>query len=154
MSFNDAQLTALRQKVGVRQDADPDTILAAVDEALQERSSATVTLPPGTTAIDEGTLAQLQADAAAGREARDAQQDAQREQLVSAAVKDGRIPPARKAHWMSLLKADPEGTQATLAALPKGLVPVDEIGHDTRDDSEGSPQDLYAAVFPEPTKEA
>jgi ATP-dependent protease ClpP protease subunit len=154
MSFDETQLTALRQKVGVREDADPDTILAAIDEALQERSSATVSLPPGTTAIDEGTLAQLQADAAAGREARETQRQDHREQLASAAVADGRIPPARKQHWLSLLEADPEGTEAALAALPKGLVPVAELGHDTFVDAEGKPEDIYSRVFPTQTEEA
>lgn len=147
--FTAAHLAALREKVGVRADAEPDQVLAAVDEALAERADGAQTLPPGTTIIDEGTLQQLQTDAAAGREALTNQQAATREALVSAAVRDGRIPPARKEHWLSLLAAD-SGAADTLAALPKGLVPVSALGHDTIDDAEGPAKSgaPYDLVFP------
>lgn len=53
-----------------------------------------------------------------------------REQIVMAALQDGRIPPARRAHWLQHLEADPEGAAAALAELPIGLIPVGpELGH-------------------------
>lgn len=152
--FNNEQLTSLRQKLGVSDDADAGTVLSALDEALNERASdSTHALPPGTVTIDEGTLAQLRGDAAAGRQALDTQRKERREALVSAAVRDGRIPSARKDHWLKQLEVDAEGGEAALASLQKGTIPVQEIGHDTLDDAEGQPNDLYGDLFPEHKKE-
>ena len=47
---------------------------------------------------------------------------------MQAAVRDGRISPARAQAWEDRIAADPEEEQ-TLASLAKGLVPLDEIGH-------------------------
>ena len=82
-----------------------------------------------TTPVDSTVLTQLQADAAAGRAARDQQVAAHRESILSAALKDGKITPASKGAWETKLKSAPEATEAELSALPTGLVPVDEVGH-------------------------
>lgn len=141
---DDAQLATLRQKVGVPADADLETVFTALDEALAERADSTAP-PAGTVLIDEAVLASLTSDAAAGRQARDAQVTAAREAMVTAAVSDGRIPPARRDDWLALLAAD-EGASATLEGLPKGLIPVNEIGHaDGVDDSTAN--DHYADVY-------
>jgi ATP-dependent protease ClpP protease subunit len=150
--FNDEQLTTLRQKLGVSDDADADTVIGALDEALAERAETTTTAP-GTVAVDEGSLDQLRRDAAAGREARNAQLEADRVALVRDAVNDGRIPPARRDHWLAQLRADDEGARAALAGLTKGTIPVDELGTaDAADDK--SVNDLYNEVFPEHQKES
>ena len=52
----------------------------------------------------------------------------EREDLVAAAIGDGRIPPARKEHWLKSLAADYEGTKTVLEGLEPGLVPLDERG--------------------------
>ncbi|MEU4781035.1 head maturation protease, ClpP-related [Micromonospora sp. NPDC023633] len=126
VAFSDEQLNTLRKRLDVADDADPAAILAAVD-ALAERPSAPQTAP-GTVVLDEAQHAQLLADARDGREARAQQLREQREATVKAAVKDGRIPPARAKHWVEQLEADP-GAAETLAKLKPGLVPVDEIGY-------------------------
>lgn len=150
--ITDEQSTSLAQRLGVPEDADGDTILAALDEALQERAEESGSgqgNTEGVVALDQDTYEQLRADASAGREARQEQQAQRRQGLVNAAVRDGRIAPARAKHWLKSLEADPEGAEASLAGLEKGLIPVDEIGHDTFDDAEGKPADLYAQVMEE-----
>lgn len=82
-----------------------------------------------TTPVDSTVLSQLQADAAAGRAARNQQVEAHRETVLTEALGDGKITPASKSAWAKKLKAAPEATEAELAALPKNLVPVDEVGH-------------------------
>lgn len=120
--LTDAQMDALRQKLGVTDaDADGDTLLAALDEALAEGDTeqapqAAYTPPEGMELVDTEALAQMRADATAGRQARDEQVRAHRVQAVDAAVADGKIPPARRDHWVALLEADP-GSEETLAAL-------------------------------------
>ncbi|MFG3639093.1 head maturation protease, ClpP-related [Micromonospora sp. NPDC047762] len=131
VAFSDEQLTTLRQRLHVADDADEATILAAFESALAERPAAPQTAP-GTVVLDEAQHTQLLADARDGREARAQQLREQREATVQAAVRDGRIPPARAAHWLSQLEVDPGATEV-LANLKPGLVPVNEIGYGGED---------------------
>lgn len=108
-----------------------ETLLNALDEVLSEQendSDTAAQVIPGTVVIDEEQHAQLVADAAAGREAREHQLASDRESLVDAAVNDGRIPPARRAHWVNLLKAD-SGTEEVLKNLAPGVVPLQAKGY-------------------------
>lgn len=155
MEFSAEQLTTMRQEIGVAADADGDTIVAGLVEALKEKAEPTTAkvAPEGMVMLDEATLATLKADAAAGQEARSEQIRTKREGLVKAAVNDGRIPPARREHWAALLEADP-GAEETLAALTPGLVPLVELGH--AEGAAGSEEETaYSAVYPtEKKKEA
>jgi hypothetical protein len=85
-------------------------------------------LPPGTVLIDQATLDALKAGAATATQLKEQQDSNTRESLVSAAIADGRVAPARKEHWLNALKADP-GASQVLASLETGLVPVVERGH-------------------------
>lgn len=78
--------------------------------------------------VDPETLAQLQRDAQAGREARAAQLDQEREDYLTRAVKAGKFPPSRVEHYRNLWNADREGAIATIDNLAEGLVPVTETG--------------------------
>lgn len=125
-------LDDVRQRLGVAADADEATVLAAMDEALAERTEETppaAQLPPGVVTVEATTLAELRAAAQRGDEARTRQEGEDREALVSAAVRDGRISPARREAWLAQLAAD-AGAAETLASLEKGLIPVGrEVGH-------------------------
>lgn len=148
--MNEEQMKRLRQAIGVADDADADTCLTALTEALEEQSSQNASHqepPEGMRLIESATLESLQADASAGREARKQQQDERRSQLVRAAVRDGKVSPARAEAWKQRLAADPE-EETTLANLAPGLVPVDEEGHAGEGDQSADPADaLYDAVF-------
>lgn len=134
VSFTDEMLTTMRQQLGLADDADEATISAAMTEALTERAEPPAVVPPaalpeGTVAIDSATLEQLQVAARRGEEARSRQEIDDRAAQVEAAITAGRIPPARREHWLGQLAADP-GAAVTLAALPAGLVPVGApMGH-------------------------
>ena len=132
VAFSDEQLTALRQQVGVPEDADEATILAALTEALTERADPQVitapTLPEGVVTIDADQLEQLRVAAGAGVEARQRQVREDRERAVAAALGDGRISAARRQHWLDLIEKDP-GELATLEGLAKNTVPVAAAGH-------------------------
>lgn len=136
----------LRARLGIADDsADEATILAALDEALAEHADPPATLPEGIVAIDAAQLAELQAQAREGMQARAQQQAEHRERLVAAAVLDGRIPPARRDHWLAQLQADP-GAEQVLVSLAPGLVPLAEIGYGNA--PEASDDDaLYASLF-------
>jgi len=143
-------LDNVRQRLGVAADADETTALAALDEALEERGETTQgALPDGVVAVDQATLDQMRTDAELGRAAHARQAREDRERLVAAAVADGRIPPARREAWITMLAADP-GAAEQLAGLARGTVPVAARGHDhdAPDDDEDAPSlqagaDLY-----------
>ena len=140
---------ALVQRFGLPADADDAAILAAA-----QADPPAATLPDGVVTIDAAQLEALQADAAAGREARDAQVRAEREATVDAAVADGRIAPARRDHWIAALTADP-GSAEVLAGLAKGMVPLEPVGY-TGGINESGDEDrtLYTRVWPDEKKEA
>lgn len=148
--MSDTLISGLRDRLGIRAEAelDEDGLLAAVDEALAEHADSTpAALPEGVVAVDRATLDQLRADAQMGREARTEQIAARREETVQAAVRDGRIPPARADHWRAQLTADP-GAEQVLNDLPKGLVALAPLGY-VGGVQESSDDDVYAALYPE-----
>lgn len=139
---------ALVERLGIPADADEETTIAALDEALAERASetpepGTETAPAeptaeqvaasaqrlGLTLVDRQQYEETVAAAAEGRQARQQQLRDADESLVSAAIRDGKFPPARRDHWLASLAADREGTTATIESLAKGLIPVAEVGH-------------------------
>lgn len=153
--FTDEQLATMRQQLGLATDADPATITAALTEALAEQAqdepqnanpAAAPSLPEGVVAVEAAVLEELRADAAAGRQARDAQVAAHREALVQAAINDGRIAPARREHWLTALAAD-DGAAEVLAGLTPGLVPVTEVGHAAADTAPTADDALYESIF-------
>jgi len=134
VEFTDEQLAGLRNTLGVGDDATAEDMVTAA-EHLRETAAApgaetpaAPVQPEGTVVVDEQTLNQLRADAAAGRQARDQQEADRRASLVSAAIADGRIAPARRQAWLDTLTRDP-GAEETLNSLAKGLVPLAEVGH-------------------------
>ena len=146
------------QRLGVTDaNADDATILAALDEALEERAdetAPTASLPEGTVLVDAGRFAELEARAADGAQARAQQAAARRDRLVATALTEGRISAATRAVWRERLDVDEEGTSALLATLPKsGAVPTEEIGY-TGGESESTEDSLYASLYPSTKKEA
>ena len=140
-------LNNLRQRLGVNSEASVEDILAALDEVLAEQADDTPAVPEGTVLVDAGRFAELEAQAAAGAQAR-AQQDAERrDRLVATALTEGRISAANRAIWRERLDADEDGTTALLATLPKsGAVPTEEIGY-TGGEDESSEDSLYNTYF-------
>lgn len=133
VAFSDEQLSTMRERLGIAADADEATIVAALNEALDEQADPAPTPaptppagpPPGVVQVSQDVFDQMRADATAGREAANRQAREDRERVVDAAVADGRIPPARREHWIGAIAAD-AGMGEVLAGLQAGLVPVDQ----------------------------
>jgi ATP-dependent protease ClpP protease subunit len=151
VEFTDAQLTQIRTDLGLPEDADQDAVVAALSKATSAETDdadappavGTPTATSGTVTVDAEALASLRRQAERGEQAMARQEQEDRENLVSAAVADGRIPPARREHWLKQLEAD-QGAADSLASLAPGLIPVDSpIGYSAT--SENDP--LYDAVF-------
>lgn len=156
-----SDLTAgLRERLGVTDaEASDETLLAALDQALEEQADDTTpaapaapTIPEGAVLMDAAALAELQANASLGAEARRAQESDRRDAVVADAVRTGRIAPAAQATWRAQLDVNEESTTALLNTFPVNTVPVTELGHA---DSVSSADDaLYAAAWGSDTKEA
>jgi ATP-dependent protease ClpP protease subunit len=149
MSFNDD----VRTRLGVTEDADEATILAALDEALAENAdpepetNSAPEVPEGMTLIETEVLDGLRDGARQGIEARQQQLTEERDRAIEAAISSGRTTPARREHWQAAWDADPEGARAQLEALAPGLVPVTEVGEATN--TEESAEDaIYARLYP------
>lgn len=145
-AVSDSLIQGLREQLGIKADATLDEagLLAAVSEALSEQAEPTArALPDGVATIDKNVLAQLQADAALGRQAHEQQAKDSRDALVKAALTDGRIPAASADHWRALLAADPNAA-AVLASLAAGTVPVTEIGNAGGLDERNADHDIDA----------
>lgn len=141
-------IKGLRERLGIPADAqvDDEGILAAVDTALAARQES-YTPPEGTVLMDASQLADLQAAAEEGRQARQQQVRAEREQLVDAAVNDGRIPPARRDHWLNLLEKDDEGGRQALASLAPGTIPLAPVGYTGGVDEASDEDRLYVKAW-------
>jgi Mu-like prophage I protein len=145
------------EALGIDASADEDTIKAALDkrnaveaEAVAEVVEPVVEAKPelvaasaGLMQIEASVYQQLKADAEAGRAAREQQIADADLGIVMAAIKDGKIAPARRDHWLNSLKADREGTQTVLASLAAGLIPTSEMGHGVGSEA---PVDAEAAI--------
>lgn len=149
----------VRERLGLPADASDDDVLTALDQKLpaepivvEETPAAPAAPAPevsddGTVRVDAAQFAQLQQAAQLGAEAHARQQKEDRQRLVDAAVKDGRIPPARRDHWLAQLAADP-GAATTLASLQPGLVPVAEAGHGGNPHAATADDDADTSWFP------
>lgn len=143
-------LTAFREALGLADDITDDAIVDALGalpdpEGDDPPKPPAPALPEGVVAVDAATLEQLKADASAGRKAHDDQVAARREQLVKAAVDDGRIAPARRQAWLDQLAADP-GAEEVLAKLATGTIPVELKGHGGETDLDADDA-LYVDLF-------
>ena len=66
--------------------------------------------------------------------------------MIAAAVKDGKIAPARREFWAKKWDTDPTGAKADLDSIEKGLIPVTAAGY--AGGAEGDGDDVtYSSLF-------
>lgn len=138
----------IRERLGFSAEAelDEDGILAAIDRLAAPKN----TLPEGTRVIDEAKYADLLAAAEEGRQARAQQIEDRRTQIVDKAISDGKVPPARRDHWLGLMEKDDEGTTEWLNQLEAGaVVPVKAAGYTGGVDASPDDDDdrVYNSLF-------
>ncbi|MBO3663726.1 head maturation protease, ClpP-related [Microbacterium stercoris] len=153
-----SDLTAgLRERLGVTDaDASDETLLAALDQVLEEQAenpaAPAASIPEGAVVMDAAALAELRENAALGAQARREQESTRRDNIVDAALAEGRIAASSRESWRAQLDKDEEGITALLQSFPKNAVPVAEIGHS---DTVTSADDaLYGSVYGSTEKEA
>lgn len=131
VAFTDEQLATLRSDLELADDAtEADILVAVAAKKAAPPAGGNQQIPPGSVLVDEETWATTQAQAADGVTARKAQVEAHRKAVLDEAVRKGKFPSSRREHYESLLKADPEGSEALIDSLAEGTVPLQEAGHD------------------------
>lgn len=159
VDITDEQLSGLRKKAGVADDADLDTTLAALPDPPaapvaepESEPQAVAASGPGTMVIDrsawderEERIKRLEASAAKQRRE-------ERDQVIADAVRDGKFAPARKAFWTAAWDKAPEETRALIDGLTKNVIPVMASGHagGELDDEEFDAE--FAHLFPPTVK--
>ena len=109
-------------------------LVSALDQLLADRADNP---DPGAVLVDADALAELERDAERGRHVR-------RDQLIAAAINDGRITLASRVTWATLLDTDPVNTERILASLRKGTIPTSPIGYSNVDEGR---DELYSQVY-------
>jgi len=94
----------------------------------EEASDEEPTTEAGYVKIDMETYKLLRAGAEAGIRIEKKSKSDRQNDAVEAAIRAGKIPSARRAHYRQLMAADEQGTTKMLNDLPAGLVPVSEYG--------------------------
>jgi hypothetical protein len=142
VAFTDEQITTLRTKLGVAGDADEATILAALDEALEERAepeSGNAAVTEGDVVIPQVRLKDLESAAASGVEALKKLHAKERKEFLD--EHKAKYPAASRADWEKRYDRDPEGTRELLSSAAD-LVPTTENGHADAPDAEAGGRSL------------
>ncbi len=142
----DIDLAALRGRLGLPDDATEEQINEALakesetpeaPETPAEETPETTETPaaetpePVAASVDPAALAELQADAKAGREARTTQLSTERAGIIDVALKAGKFPPASAASYRAQLDKGGDieaSTRKFIDELAEGVVPVNEVG--------------------------
>ena len=154
VEFTDEQKAALRAQLGLAEDAELDEaaiaagVAALADKNATAMAAASRKLPSGVIAVEQEAWDNMNKRVQAGEAARAAQLRDQRDTVIQAAVRDGKLSPARRKHWERLWDADPDGTREVLAGLAKNVVPVDDIGVAGGSMSDELLDEEYRSLFP------
>jgi hypothetical protein len=129
---------------------EPEPVTAGSAQELDKRVAAAaakgglVTIDPAQ--LDEFREAMIRASALTKRlETQD------RDQTITEAIKVGKFPPARRAHYERYWDTDPVGAKEVIASLAAGLVPVTASGYATDADREDDELDREIARLSDPS---
>ncbi|MGK9270330.1 phage protease [Williamsia muralis] len=151
ITFDEEQTAKLFELLGLPPETDPtDTkaILAVLEDLAKQAGDGTkpseiaaAAKRIGLGTIDADTLENLHREATEGRQLKAAEARRKVEASVSDAIGKGKITPARRKHWVTLISADP-GMAEVLASVPdETAVPISEIGHAAAAENGGGSDD-------------
>ena len=61
---------------------------------------------------------------------------AERDEVITLAIRDGKFAPVRREHWVRLWDADPDGARQALDGLAKNVIPVMASGYAGEDEAD------------------
>jgi hypothetical protein len=120
------ELHKLALLLGLPADASCEQMDERITELLAKgrRVAASKPLaPPGMTLIPEAALDKLRRDAAEGEAAWALVEARTRDRVIGEAIQAGRFPFGLRETYLRLWDVDPQGTRASIEAMPPGTVP-------------------------------
>lgn len=148
VEFTSEQEGSLREMLGLDAGADlnPETVLTAA-KGLKEKAEAKVAAgrgraQPGVVQIEQEVFDNMKRDIEAASKFRERVERGERDEIIDAAIREGKFSAARRTHWQRAWDGDPDGTREQLSNLAKNLVPTRDIGA-----AGGSLDDEYEAEF-------
>lgn len=126
--------------------AEPATAPEGDGEAEQEtepEAPSGVQVPDGMVLVDAATLEEMRTGIAASNQLVKRQEKADRDAILDGAIRAGKFPKGRRAHYENLLLSDPVGGKALIATLEPGVVPVTEIGEQGSEVAAAAEQTAY-----------
>jgi len=147
VEFTEGQTASLRAMLGLEDDQEATADL--VIEGLRKGRVAASRRPADgpTIEIDRGEWEALNGRVKAAEQYQQRQRVNERDQVLAAAVKDGKFTAARKPQYARAWDADPDGAREMIASLPKNTVPVLDIGSAAGDEGELLDEE-YRSLFP------
>lgn len=127
----------------VVQDTPPNSPPVVVPQ--QEAETPKLQIPEGMALIDAEALEEMKVAASQTKILFEKDRVARREELLAAAMMDGKFGPAQAARYRSMFDRDAEGTEEIIKEMASGSVPVQEIGRG--DDVSASTGDEYPAEW-------
>jgi hypothetical protein len=120
------------------------------DPAPQPQTPGSGKPVAGTVVIDSSQLEEIRAAATRMRVLEERIQRGDRDELITGAIRAGKFPQARRAHWETAYNADPEGTKAVIASMATNLVPIAASGYAGDPDAEFDAD--YSSLYPPEVK--
>jgi ATP-dependent protease ClpP protease subunit len=144
-----------------------DDINATAPDALEDAQATPATAPEvadepaaadETVVLDKSTFAELQRQAAAGRDAEARAHENAISEVLDAAIRAGKFAESRRGHFEAHLRADFEGTKQTIEALASlttevGFDASAEHINDTTSGTHDTPMDALRAAYAQTKKE-
>ncbi|OZC98916.1 hypothetical protein CH281_20335 [Rhodococcus sp. 06-221-2] len=129
MDFTPEQITRLLEALGLGSDVtDAELVVVAVEELVTAPPVAAASAAAaGGVVLDPAAYDVLKADADRGRALAAASKVREAKDAVDSAIRAGKLPPARRQHWLDVIQADP-AMAATLKQMPV-VIPLEELGH-------------------------
>jgi hypothetical protein len=92
-----------------------------------------------TIVVDVAAFRSLQQRASLTARLQEEDRIGRRENLIAAAIREGKFPPSRRAHYEARYDSDPDNTEKTIKRMIKGMVPIEERGVDAVEDETEDP---------------
>jgi hypothetical protein len=137
MQLDDDQRRALCSRLGIPPDSDDEAIAAALaappppPPEAEEQVAAASDGPhtgPGVI-VDPGVLAELQASARRSDDLVKRMGEQDRDRVIAAARRDGKISAAAEAEWVAYWNRNPDLAKREIEAMPRNLIPVRATGY-------------------------
>lgn len=123
------------------------TVKVAAGTKKRVKTKVAAAAASGTVIVDAEQFATMQSTLNVLAKGHEKAEGDRRIEVVSTAIKAGKIPPARKDHWIAQMNADPEGTEEVLASLAPVLpLPQTTTGTGAHDADDAGDDNLYDPI--------